>query len=48
MLELFKVKDNVLGTLNIAGCKCAQGTFKKDSIFKIVRNEEVMYEGMYS
>lgn len=32
----------------MAGCRCTQGSFKKSALFKVLRNDEVIYKGKAS
>ncbi|XP_044763644.1 translation initiation factor IF-2, mitochondrial [Coccinella septempunctata] len=32
----------------VAGCKCTKGTLKKNGVFKVIRNDEIIYTGPLS
>lgn len=45
VLQIFEVKDRKK-KINIAGSKCTEGNLKKSGLYRVMRNGEVIYEGI--
>ena len=44
VLQLFGINDG-RKKISVAGCKCVKGQLKKTSFYKLIRNEEIIFDG---
>lgn len=44
VLQEFEIKDKKK-KLRVAGCRCTKGMLKKDAMYRLMRNQDVMHTG---
>lgn len=46
VLEQFLITEGKK-KIPVAGCRCVKGVLKKNAKFRVVRNEEILFEGKF-